>query len=242
MQENFKTAAFGFNKKDVIDYIFDLTTQKEQNEKSAAEQIAELTAERDRLLAENEVLSKTKSELEEKNQQLKAEVADADIHRSRLFEEINESRRMLLDNEREFNIKNEQIAKLISENEAYAAECEKYAEISRDVGKTIMEAKNMATEIVEKAKKEAEEVRKASEKNAQETLREVASAQNEVDTLKRNLSDVVRVCENRIKTVELNLKSVIDAVSPMANGEPAVITSECAPIEELKAEENHEFF
>ncbi len=242
MQENFKTAAFGFNKKDVIDYIFDLNSEKEQNEKAAAEQIAELTAERDRLLAENEMLSKTKSELEEKNQQLKAEVADADIHRSRLFEEINESRRMLLDNEREFNIKNEQIAKLISENEAYAAECEKYAEISRDVGKTIMEAKNMATEIVEKAKKEAEEVRKTAERNAQEILTELASAQGEIENLKRNLSDMNRACENRIKTVELNLKSVSEAVSPMANGEPAIEACESAPIEEPKSEESHEFF
>ena len=222
MQENFRKQAMGFNKKDVIDYIYQLNLEKDTNEKEAAEQIEALTAERDKLRAENEILLKTREELEEKNKQLEAEVADAEIQRSRLFEEINESRRIMLDNEREFNIKNEQIAKLISENEAYAEECKKYAEISKDVGKTIMEAKSMAADIVSKAQLEAAEIRRATEAGAIAMLGEVRVAQSEVETLKRNLADMTRACENRIKTVELNLDSVVKVVSGLSD-EGAVV-------------------
>ncbi len=230
MQENFRKQAMGFNKKDVIDYIYQLNLEKDTNEKEAAEQIEALTAERDRLAAENELLIKTREELEEKNKQLEAEVADAEIQRSRLFEEINESRRIMLDNEREFNIKNEQIAKLISENEAYAEECKKYAEISKDVGKTIMEAKSMAADIVSKAQLEAAEIRRATEASAIAMLGEVRVAQSEVQTLKSNLADMARACENRIKTVELNLDSVVKVVSGLSEGgeAPAAVAVESA--------------
>ena len=219
MQENFRSQAFGFNKKDVVDYIFNLNNEKEKLEMESSAEIKELSAENERLTSENLTLASEKERLEEEVQKLRAEVADADIHKSRLFEEINETRRMLLDNEREFNIKNEQISKLIAENEDYAEKCEKYAEISRDVGKTIMEAKQMAMDIVERAKKEAEEIRKATEKSAAETLRELSGANTELETLKRNLADMTRVCENRIKTVEINLASMSDSVSAFVKTE-----------------------
>lgn len=219
MLENFRSQAFGFNKKDVVDYIFNLNNEKEKLEMESKEQIDALTSENEKLSSENKSLSEEKTMLEAQVQKLRAEIADADIHKSRLFEEINETRRMLLDNEREFNIKNEQISKLIAENEDYAEKCEKYAEISRDVGKTIMEAKRMATDIVEKAKKEAEEIRKSTEKSAAETLRELAGANTELETLKRNLADMTRVCENRIKTVEINLASMSDNISSFVKTE-----------------------
>ena len=225
MQENFRKQAMGFNKKDVIDYIYNLNQEKENYEKEATEQIENLTDENKRLTSENEILVKTKDELEEKTKQLEAEVADADIQRSRLFEEINESRRIMLDNEREFNIKNEQIAKLISENEAYAEECKKYAEISRDVGKTIMEAKSMAADIISKAQLEAAEIRRATEASAVAMLSEVRTAQSEIETLKRNLSDMARSCENRIKTVELNLDGVAKVVSGLSEDKGASNTA-----------------
>lgn len=249
MQENFRKQAMGFNKKDVIDYIFNLNQEKEAFEKDATEKIENLTDENKRLAAENEMLVKTKDELEEKTKQLEAEIADADIQRSRLFEEINESRRIMLDNEREFNIKNEQIAKLISENEAYAEECKKYAEISRDVGKTIMEAKSMAADIIQKAQLEALDIRRATEAHAALMLGEVRSAQSEVETLKRNLSDMARSCENRIKTVELNLDGVAKVVAGLsdekgtANVESVIETVIEAPVQEaIEAPEQKDNF
>lgn len=244
MQENFRKQAMGFNKKDVIDYIFNLNQEKETFEKEATEQIENLTSENSKLTSENELLTKTKDELEEKNKQLEAEIADADIQRSRLFEEINESRRIMLDNEREFNIKNEQIAKLISENEAYAEECKKYAEISKDVGKTIMEAKSMAADIVAKAQLEAAEIRRATEANAALMLGEVRAAQSEIETLKRNLSDMARSCENRIKTVELNLNGVAKVVSGLSDDNAAYSEAafESAAEASEAAEQKEEFF
>ncbi len=212
MQENFRTQAFGFNKKDVIDYVYELTTQKEKIEKESSEKIEKLTAENESLSSQNTELSKEKEQLEKLVGELRAELADANIQKSRLFEENNENRRMLLDNEREFNIKNEQINKLIAENEAYAEKCAKYAEISENVGKTIMEAKKMASDIVKKAEDEAVEIRAVTNKTAEEILGEISLAKDEVENLKANLSDAIRVCENRIKTVELNLGSVEESV------------------------------
>jgi hypothetical protein len=57
MQENFRTQAFGFNKKDVIDYIYEITTEKENFEKNANEQIEALTAEREKFSKESAELA-----------------------------------------------------------------------------------------------------------------------------------------------------------------------------------------
>jgi len=212
MQDNFRTQAFGFNKKDVIDYIFELNSQKENIEEELSAKVRELEA-------QNEALNKQNTELNENNErfskqlsEVRAELADANLQKSRLFEENNENRRMLLENEREFNIKNEQINKLIAENEEYAEKCAKYAEISENVGKTIMEAKKMASDIVAKAEEEAQQIRKITSNTAESALRELSSAKNDIETLKANLMDTVRICENRIKTVELNLGSAEESV------------------------------
>lgn len=243
--ENFRKQALGFHKADVIDYIYALTSEKEKIEKETSEKIEALEAENTSLTSERDALKAEKEALEEQVQKLKAELADANISKSRLYEENNEKRRMLLDNEREFNIKNEQISKLIRENEEYAEKCAEYAEIAKDVGKTIMEAKQMAENIVAKANDEAEEIRKNTEKTVQDILREVAGANMEIDNLKRNLADMNRVCENRIKTVELNLNSMADAVSDIAKVEvkvdlPGDDAEDKAPGQ--VPEDNHEFF
>ncbi|MBQ8337924.1 MAG: hypothetical protein IJY33_02140 [Oscillospiraceae bacterium] len=239
MQENFRTQAFGFNKKDVIDYIYEITTQKENLEKESAEQIETLTADREKFSKESAELSAKNEILESQLQALKAELADANMQKSRLFEEINENRRLLLDNERELNIKNEQINKLIAENEDFAQKCEKYAEIAKDVGKTIMEAKQMAADIVDRAKGEADKIRMTTEQMVSESLREISSANGEIENLKHNVSDMTRICENRIKTVELNLKAVAEAVARV--DKQAEVKSEQAESAESEAE-NREFF
>ncbi len=239
MQENFRTQAFGFNKKDVIDYIYEITTQKENFEKEANEQIESLTADRDRFSKESAELSEKNAELESQLQALKAELADANMQKSRLFEEINENRRLLLDNERELNIKNEQINKLIVENEDLIQKCDKYSEIAKDVGKTIMEAKQMAADIVDRAKGEADKIRMTTEQMVSESLREISSANGEIENLKHNVADMTRICENRIKTVELNLKAVATAVARIEkNSEPEETRTEGESAES----EQREFF
>lgn len=240
MVENFRKQALGFHKADVIDYIYALTSEKEKNEKESAEQIEALSNEKTALTEERDALKTEKEALEEQVQKLKAELADANISKSRLYEENNEKRRMLLDNEREFNIKNEQISKLIAENEDYAEKCAKYADIAKDVGKTIMEAKQMAEDIVARAKGEAEAIRKNTEKTVAEILREISGANTELDTLKRNLSDLSRVCENRIKTVELNLKSMAESVSGISPVEEKAAAEEKK--EAPEQDNTHEFF
>ena len=77
MQENFRTQAFGFNKKDVVDYIYEITTEKENLEKQTGEQIEALTAERDNFSKENTELANKNAELESELQAVKAELADA---------------------------------------------------------------------------------------------------------------------------------------------------------------------
>ncbi len=239
MQENFRTQAFGFNKKDVIDYIYEINTQKENFEKEATEQIEALTLDRDRFSKESTELSKENAELQSQLQALKAELADANMQKSRLFEEINENRRLLLDNERELNIKNEQINKLIGENEDLSQKCAKYSEIAKDVGKTIMEAKQMAADIVDRAKGEADKIRMTTEQMVSESLREISSANGEIENLKHNVADMTRICENRIKTVELNLKAVAEAVARVEKNDEQIEKN----VETESAEtENREFF
>ena len=239
MQENFRTQAFGFNKKDVIDYIYEINAQKENFEKEATEQIDSLTADRDKFSKESSELAEKNAALESQLQALKAELADANMQRSRLFEEINENRRLLLDNERELNIKNEQINKLISENEDLAQKCNKYADIAKDVGKTIMEAKQMAADIIDRAKGEADKIRMTTEQAVSESLREISSANGEIENLRHNVADMTRICENRIKTVELNLKAVAEAVARVEKkDEPEVNAVET----ESEEPENREFF
>ena len=244
--ENFRKQALGFHKADVIDYIYALNSEKEKLEKESGERIEALETENSALTSERDALKAEREALDEQVQKLKAELADANISKSRLYEENNEKRRMLLDNEREFNIKNEQISKLIRENEDYAEKCAKYAEIAKDVGKTIMEAKQMAENIVEKANKEAEEIRQNTEKTAQDILREISGANMEIDNLKRNLADMNRVCENGIKTVELNLQSMSEAVLDTAKLDAkSEVIAEDKPEVKAEAEENsstHEFF
>lgn len=212
MQDNFRTQAFGFNKKDVIDYIFELNSQKEALEEELGARVKELEAQNEALTKQNTELNADNERFSKQLGEVRAELADANLQKSRLFEENNENRRMLLLNEREFNIKNEQINKLIAENEVYAEKCAKYAEISEDVGKTIMEAKKMASDIVAKAEEEALQMRKITSNTAESALRELSSAKNDIETLKANLMDTVRICENRIKTVELNLGSAEESV------------------------------
>lgn len=240
--ENFRKQALGFHKADVIDYIYALTSEKEKIEKETSEKIESLETENAALTSERDTLKTEKEALEEQVQKLKAELADANISKSRLYEENNEKRRMLLDNEREFNIKNEQISKLIAENEDYAEKCAKYAEIAKDVGKTIMEAKQMAEDIVARANGEAEEIRKNTEKTVADILRETAGANMEIDNLKRNLSDMNRVCENRIKTVELNLKTMTEAISDIAKVEVKAEQPMSEKAETEETDSTHEFF
>ena len=241
MQENFRTQAFGFNKKDVIDYIYEITTQKENFEKEATEQIETLTADREKFSKESRELADKNAILESQVQALKAELADSNMQKSRLFEEINENRRLLLDNERELNIKNEQINKLIAENEDLSQKCAKYSEIARDVGKTIMEAKQMAADIVDRAKGEADKIRMTTEQMVSESLREISSANGEIENLKHNVSDMTRICENRIKTVELNLKAVAEAVARVDKKAEPEVKAEQAENNETETE-NREFF
>lgn len=243
MQENFRTQAFGFNKKDVIDYVFALTTEKEELEAQSKSEIATLTEERDNYKTKSEALDEANRLLEEQIHALQAELADANMQKSRLFEEINENRRLILDNERELNIKNEQISKLIAENEDYAEKCEKYAEIAKDVGKTIMEAKQMAADIVDKAKSEAQDIRSTTEKAVFEAVSEIDTAKEEIENLKRNMSDMARICENRIRTVELNLGSTRDAIRTISKtGAKAPERAETVVSEGVESENESNFF
>lgn len=229
MQENFRTQAFGFHKKDVVNYIYELTREKEENEKAASAQIEALATERDALRAERDRIQAIKEALEEQVHTLKAELTDANMQKSRVSEEINQCRRTILDNEREFNIKNEQISKLIAENEDYAQKCEKYADIARDVGKTIMEAKRMAAEIVDRARGQAEEIRENTRRVVADTLHRIDGAQTDLETLRSNVADMNRACENRLHTIDLNLKGLSAAVR--AAGEEPVDAESVPPVD-----------
>lgn len=74
----------------------------------------------------------------------------------------------------------------------------------------------MAADIVDKAKNEASEIRTATEQSVFESLSEIDTAKEEIENLKRNLNDMSRICENRIRTVELNLGSTRDAIKTIS--------------------------
>lgn len=226
MQDNFKTQAFGFNKKEVIDYIFALTSEKEQTEAGLSQKIAELNEQVETLTANINRLEGENSELNEQVMELKTELAASNEQNSLLFEEINESRRKILDNEREFNIKNEQISKLISENEIYAEKCADYSKIAQDVGKTILDAKHIASGIINKANDEAVHIRENTEKTVSDALFEINETNSELDVLKRNFDDMIRVFENRIKTVEQNLSSVSSSLGNVGKSVKSIETAE----------------
>ena len=154
----FKTSAFGgFQKTAVLSYIDQMNADSQKLKAELDEKIAALEAQ----------VSELKGQLpseEEKAAALQREEAQQKKSREmtelieRLNQEIDRQQKLLADKDEEIKRMNERVRKLQFQAESHSFKAQKYDEIAMKVGSLVIDAKQQADRIVERAKEEARAV------------------------------------------------------------------------------------
>ncbi len=151
----FKTTLFGFDKKQVLNYIYEIGEQAKAGEEA-------LNAKIDTLTADCQNLSRTLEELDGQFQVVSAKLnaeRESTVRSTRAITELNEEidrqKRLIAEKDREILIQTERCHQLLQRAEEAEQRLAYKDELSRQVGDIILEAKRTAEVIVSKAKEHA---------------------------------------------------------------------------------------
>lgn len=220
----FRTSAFGgFKKDEVMDFIEKVLTEKSSVERMLAansSQVSQLNAQIASLQGELADVGKLRSdvaELSAKINDYENAIEDKDILIKELTERLSEAQTKAVD-ESEINA-------LKSENERLQAELNKKADIERQVGAAMLDARVHSEELVEQAKERANAVTK-------EVYAAIGETAVKIDDLSAGIGEIARNFTRSVEEVELRIKALTGDMSKTAQA----LISENVLTDEIKTE------
>lgn len=203
MEDNvvFKTAVGGFEKRAVLDYIYDMNKQSEDSEKALKEEIAKLKesleeAEESAQLA-NENAKSLEREISSLRDNLDVKSEDKEEYAStinNLNEEVANYKKLLQQQQEKTEKFIEENREALEKNEAMAAQQAKLDKASYQLGRVMLDARTDADAIVSSAKEQAQQIAQKAQDDSQQTD-----------------ADAKQAAEKIISDAQLQAKSELDS-------------------------------
>ncbi|MFQ8599158.1 MAG: hypothetical protein ACLSAP_00165 [Oscillospiraceae bacterium] len=241
----FKTSMRGFDKKDVMDYIEDMTRASQANEQRLNKKIEDLQKERQHLDGQVKLLTANVSKLEEAISQLEGSLGDEkqkvstlssavidlnqeiDRQKSRYDQRVRE-----LGEQKQLNLQLAKERDLLKKQRGVDTQ-----QAAAQIGEVMVQAKLYADEMVSKAKNEADTVYNAAMQATGSLGAEIMKIKDDLtqlkgtfkqasDLLDERLDNIVQMAQNLQNNIGAQVKRWYDAVaeepiSPTEEGEDA---------------------
>lgn len=187
-----KTSTFGgFEKKGVLSYIDEMNAKASQAQEALNHKLDEVSAARDDLTRQVSAFSEKITNLEEqlKNERVKINQLTGVIND--LNSEITTQKRTVQERENEIRREQERNRQLQFKAEALEYKSRKYDEATMRVGAVLIEAKESADRILDRAKEEAAEIRATNQRNMEAISGEIESFRVDVSNLRSSIEEVM---------------------------------------------------
>lgn len=201
----FKNQLFGFDKKDVLDYI-------DATNKTAMEVEQNLNNRVNALSEERQSLRSQLDEFETKMQLLEKRIEDEKTVIDQLTGKVSELNDIIRQKNDIIDRKNREFEMELAEkkrlrNAAFELEekSKKYDEVATRIGNVMLEAEKNAGEIIDKARNKAESL-DLDTKAAAETF------DTDLDELKQNIVDLKASLHTTMTTIEIQLDALNDSI------------------------------
>ena len=201
----FKNQLFGFDKKDVLDYIDATNRTAMEAEQNLNNRVNALSEERQSLRNQLDEFE-TKMQLLEKRIEDEKNVIDQLTGKVSELNDIIRQKNDIIDRKnREFEMELAEKKRL--RNAAFELEekSKKYDEVATRIGNVMLEAEKNAVTIIDKAKNKAESL-DLDTKTAAETF------DNDLDELKKNISDLKTSLHTTMTTIEIQLDTLNNSI------------------------------
>ncbi len=234
----FKTKAFGgYNKKDVMDYVNSLLSEKSELNKTIAsfvESNTKLEAEISEYKAKCDEMGSLRSELvsaKSLNSELRSQIDSKEAEIKNLLAEISDRDDKILKLEKTMseNMMSDaaeaEIEFLRGEVQRLKAECERSRDMERQVGAAMLDARVHSEELVEAARERANNVTKA-------VYAAIGDTAVKIDDLSDGIGEIARAFTKSVEEVELRIKALTGDMSKTAQ----LLISETGVISEASRE------
>ena len=201
----FKNQLFGFDKKDVLDYIDATNRTAMEAEQNLNNRVNALSEERQSLRTQLDEFE-TKMQLLEKRIEDEKNVIDQLTGKVSELNDIIRQKNDIIDRKnREFEMELAEKKRL--RNAAFELEekSKKYDEVATRIGNVMLEAEKNAVTIIDRAKNKAESL-DLDTKTAAETF------DNDLDELKKNISDLKTSLHTTMTTIEIQLDTLNNSI------------------------------
>lgn len=201
-QKVFKTSMFGFDKKTVMDYLYEVDEKAKNTEQELSAKIqdinsanAELGSKIDEVESQYQIVS-SKLNAERENSTKAAQLI------GELNQEIERQRRQIADKDREVQIQSERCKQLLQRAEEAEKKVSHFDQLSHRVGDLILEAQRSADQIVEKAKTKANVIAQDAEHTAKSAHGELQSIREDIVGIKRTTAELFDAVNRKLESLE----------------------------------------
>lgn len=122
----------------------------------------------------------------------------------RLNQEIDRQQKLLADKDEEIKRMNERVRKLQFQAESHSFKAQKYDEIAMKVGSLVIDAKQQADRIVERAKEEARAVTREKEERLEKMNADFLQFKQNVEQMRGELRDTLEFLDRRLEKLGIN--------------------------------------
>ena len=204
-----KSSLFGgFKKAGVLSYIDQLDSESQKLKAELDEKIAQL----EQQVASLEKQIPTEAEKQEQQQRLEDSRQKNQVLLSltqKLEEEIGRQNTLLEQKDEEIRQATERIRKLQFTADSHALKAQKYDDIAMKIGSLIIEAKQQADAIVEKARAEADAITKEKEEKLEKMNGEFIQFKANMDDIRQQLQSTMASLDGRLE--DMGTRSAAEA-------------------------------
>ncbi len=201
----FKSQLFGFDKKDVLDYIDATNKTAMEAEQNLNNRVNALTEERQSLRTQLDEFESKMQQLEKRIEDEKNVIDQLTGRVSELNDIIRQKNDIIDRKNREFEMELAEKKRLRNAAIELEEKSKKYDEVATRIGNVMLEAEKNAGDIIDRAKNKAESL-DIDTKTAAETF------DSDLDELKKNISDLKTSLHTTMTTIEIQLDALNDSI------------------------------
>lgn len=227
-----KTSMFGFEKKQVLEYIDSIwnTSRSEQQELEAKlKEVGQARNELERQVSEFEAKM---SQLERHLEDEKGRIRELTGQISSLNQELAGQKELAAKQARELSIQQERNRQLQFRSESSEYKAQKYDEAANKLGEILIDARRSADAMLRAAGKEAQGIKRDAVEAADRITGEVRSFRGDLDRVRETMEELMRSLGDRLDGID----AVISKMEQRAADVRETARREAAPDQDGRAE------
>lgn len=204
----FKTSLSGFNKREVLDYIDELTRSSKAAVTDLEKKMEDMQRENAAYLQQQEDHLRQLNEMTQALQEKSSKETELNAMLSSLNEELHKQQGILREKEMVIAGQENRIQQLRQRSEALEEKNRKYDEAAGQIGQAILDAKAIAKKIVEDANDRAGLVSEKAKETVGYIFSDITAFQGEMDVLKKSVRDTFLSINEQIDHAQQGIDEV----------------------------------